>query len=44
MGLGAAAPWATRLRLFDTARGGIHPVEPRDPGKVSMYVCGPTVY
>jgi cysteinyl-tRNA synthetase len=32
------------LRLFDTARGGIHPVEPRDPGKVSMYVCGPTVY
>jgi cysteinyl-tRNA synthetase len=32
------------LRLFDTARGGIHPVEPRDPGKVSMYICGPTVY
>src|SRR5947209_3030677 len=32
------------LRLFDTARGGVHPVEPRDPGKVSMYVCGPTVY
>src|SRR5438093_12927322 len=32
------------LRLFDTARGGVHPVEPREPGKVSMYVCGPTVY
>ncbi|MEY2460792.1 MAG: cysteinyl-tRNA synthetase [Acidimicrobiaceae bacterium] len=32
------------LRLFDTARGGVHPVEPRDPGKVSIYVCGPTVY
>jgi cysteinyl-tRNA synthetase len=32
------------LRLFDTARGGVHPVELRDPGKVSMYVCGPTVY
>jgi len=32
------------LRLFDTARGGVYPVEPRDPGKVSMYVCGPTVY
>ncbi|MEY2448101.1 MAG: cysteinyl-tRNA synthetase [Acidimicrobiaceae bacterium] len=44
MGLGGAAPGAMRLRLFDTARGGIYPVEPRDPGKVSMYVCGPTVY
>src|SRR5687768_16604257 len=32
------------LRLFDTARGGVHPVEFREPGKVSMYVCGPTVY
>src|SRR5436305_2932171 len=32
------------LRLFDTARGGVYPVEPRDPGKVSMYICGPTVY
>ena len=32
------------LRLFDTARGDVHPVELRDPGKVSMYVCGPTVY
>ncbi|HEV3227503.1 MAG TPA: cysteine--tRNA ligase [Acidimicrobiales bacterium] len=32
------------LRLFDTARGGVFPLEPRDPGKVSMYVCGPTVY
>jgi cysteinyl-tRNA synthetase len=32
------------LHLFDTAKGGIVPFEPRDPGKVSMYVCGPTVY
>src|SRR5206468_12908875 len=32
------------LRLFDTARGDVFPVEPRDPGQVSMYVCGPTVY
>jgi cysteinyl-tRNA synthetase len=32
------------LRLFDTARGDVFPVELRDPGKVSMYVCGPTVY
>src|SRR5436190_15708033 len=32
------------LRLFDTARGGVYPLELRDEGKVSMYVCGPTVY
>jgi cysteinyl-tRNA synthetase len=32
------------LRLFDTARGEVRAFEPRDPGKVSMYVCGPTVY
>jgi cysteinyl-tRNA synthetase len=32
------------LRLFDTAEGRVVPVELRDEGKVSMYVCGPTVY
>jgi cysteinyl-tRNA synthetase len=32
------------LRLFDTAKGGVVPFEPREPGKVSMYACGPTVY
>jgi len=32
------------LHLFDTARGQAVPFEPREPGKVSMYVCGPTVY
>ena len=32
------------LRLFDTARAAVVPVELRDPGRVSMYVCGPTVY
>ena len=32
------------LQLFDTARGKVVPFEPREPGKVSMYVCGPTVY
>lgn len=32
------------LRLFDTAKGDVVPFEPREPGKVSMYVCGPTVY
>jgi cysteinyl-tRNA synthetase len=32
------------LQLFDTARGTVVPFEPRDPGKVSIYACGPTVY
>jgi cysteinyl-tRNA synthetase len=32
------------LRLFDTAQGAVVPFEPRTPGEVSMYVCGPTVY
>ena len=32
------------LHLFDTARGKVVPFETREPGKVSMYVCGPTVY
>lgn len=32
------------IRLHDTAAGKVLPLEPRDPGKVSMYVCGPTVY
>jgi cysteinyl-tRNA synthetase len=32
------------LRLFDTARGQVRELELREPGKVSMYVCGPTVY
>jgi cysteinyl-tRNA synthetase len=32
------------LHLFDTAEGRVVPLDPRDPGKVSMYVCGPTVY
>ncbi len=32
------------LRLHDTAQGRVVPFETREPGKVSMYVCGPTVY
>jgi cysteinyl-tRNA synthetase len=32
------------LQLFDTAEGRVVPIELREPGKVSMYVCGPTVY
>ena len=32
------------LHLHDTATGTVHPLELRAEGKVSMYVCGPTVY
>ena len=32
------------LHLFDTAAGKVIPFESREPGRVSMYVCGPTVY
>jgi cysteinyl-tRNA synthetase len=32
------------MRLFDTARAEVAELQLRDPAKVSMYVCGPTVY
>ena len=32
------------LHLYDTARGTVLPFDPRHPGKVSIYACGPTVY
>jgi cysteinyl-tRNA synthetase len=32
------------LRLHDTATGTVEPLVLREPGHVSMYVCGPTVY
>ena len=31
------------LRLHDTATGAVRPLELREPGKVSVYVCGATV-
>jgi len=31
------------LRLHDTATGAVRPLELREPGKVSVYVCGVTV-
>ena len=31
------------LHLHDTATGTVRAIEPRTPGRVSMYVCGPTV-
>ncbi len=32
------------IRLHDTRSGQIRPLTPRDPGRVSIYACGPTVY
>ena len=32
------------LSLYDTAKQEVVPLVLRDPGKVSIYVCGPTVY
>src|SRR5207237_6686464 len=33
-----------RIRLHDTRSGGLVELEPRTPGRVSIYACGPTVY
>ena len=32
------------INLFDTATQTVRPLAMRDPGTLSMYVCGPTVY
>jgi cysteinyl-tRNA synthetase len=32
------------IRLHDTLSGEIVPLRPRDPGRVGVYACGPTVY
>ena len=32
------------IRLYDTRRGGPVPLDPRTPGKIGIYACGPTVY
>ncbi|MGD0808683.1 MAG: cysteine--tRNA ligase, partial [Acidimicrobiales bacterium] len=31
------------LALLDTATGQVAPLEPRSPGRLSVYLCGPTV-
>jgi cysteinyl-tRNA synthetase len=33
-----------QIVLHDTRSGARQPLEPRDPGRVGIYVCGPTVY
>jgi cysteinyl-tRNA synthetase len=32
------------IRLHDTRSGSVRELEPRDPGRVGIYACGPTVY
>src|SRR5471032_44797 len=32
------------IRLYDTHARAVQPLEPREPGRVGIYVCGPTVY
>ncbi|MDH3704567.1 MAG: cysteine--tRNA ligase [Acidimicrobiia bacterium] len=32
------------MQLYDTLTGTKRPLEPRDPGRVTLYACGPTVY
>ncbi len=32
------------IQLHDTRSGEVIPLRPRDPGKVGIYACGPTVY
>src|ERR1700689_5000564 len=37
-------PAMREIRLHDTRSGELLPLRPRDPGKVGIYACGPTVY
>jgi cysteinyl-tRNA synthetase len=32
------------INLYDTRTRAVRPLEPRDPGRVGIYACGPTVY
>jgi cysteinyl-tRNA synthetase len=32
------------ISLYDTRTREVRPLQPRDPGKVGVYACGPTVY
>jgi cysteinyl-tRNA synthetase len=33
-----------QVRIHDTLSGKVVPLEPREPGRVGIYACGPTVY
>jgi cysteinyl-tRNA synthetase len=32
------------ISLHDTRTGEVRPIDPREPGRVAIYACGPTVY
>jgi cysteinyl-tRNA synthetase len=32
------------ISVHDTRTGDVKPIEPREPGRVAIYACGPTVY
>ena len=32
------------IKLYDTLTGEVRPLETREPGRVALYACGPTVY
>jgi cysteinyl-tRNA synthetase len=32
------------IELYDTRAGAKRPLRPRDPGRIGIYACGPTVY
>ena len=32
------------ITLHDTRTGRVRPIEPREPGRIGIYACGPTVY
>ncbi|MCU1454686.1 MAG: cysteinyl-tRNA synthetase [Acidimicrobiales bacterium] len=40
----APPPGLESIRLHDTRRRAVVPLEPLEPGKVGVYTCGPTVY
>src|SRR5438132_3264797 len=35
---------ARTIRIQDTLSGSVRELEPREPGHVGIYACGPTVY
>src|SRR6478735_5456329 len=43
-GCGPHVAWPVVLQLYDTATRAVTELALREPGKVSIYLCGPTVY
>src|SRR3954447_26608611 len=43
-GPGTRVRTVPEIRLHDTRTGEVRPLVPREPGRVGIYACGPTVY